>query len=137
MARDIVHQIIREVLVNEGWVITQDPYILKDYDPDWEIDFGAEKVIAAERGKEKIAVEAKSYLGLSFAYEFHQILGQHLNYRAGLKRLEPDRTLYLAVPNDVYDLEFHRAGIQNSIEDYHLRFFVFSEQNKSILQWNH
>ncbi len=137
MARDIVHDIIREVLVNEGWEITHDPYVLKDYDPDWEIDFGAEKIIAAERGSEKIAVEAKSYLGLSFAYEFHQILGQHLNYRSGLIRFEPDRALYLAVPKDVYDLEFQRIGIQNSIKDYHLRFFIFSEITKTILQWNH
>ena len=137
MARDIVHEAIREVLINEGWVITQDPYVLKDYDPDWEIDFGAEKVIAAERGTEKIAVEAKSYLGLSFAYEFHQILGQHLNYRAGLKRLEPDRTLYLAVPTEVFELEFHRAGIVNSIEDYQLRYFVFNNSSKTITQWKH
>lgn len=137
MARDIVHEAIREVLINEGWLITQDPYILKDYDPDWEIDFGAEKVIAAERGTEKIAVEAKSYLGLSFAYEFHQILGQHLNYRAGLKRLEPDRMLYLAVPTEVFEIEFHRTGIANSIEDYHLRYFVFNHTTKTITQWKH
>jgi hypothetical protein len=116
---------------------THDLFILKDYDPEWEIDFGAEKIIAAERGTEKIAVEAKSYLGLSFAYEFHQILGQHLNYRAGLARLTPDRILYLAVPRDVYELEFTRKGIQNSIEDYHLRFFVFNEISKTIIQWNH
>ncbi|WP_353481358.1 element excision factor XisH family protein [Haliscomenobacter sp.] len=137
MARDIVHEIIREVLVNEGWIITQDPYVLKDYDPDWEIDFGAEKIIAAEKGPEKIAVEAKSYLGLSFAYEFHQILGQHLNYRSGLNRLEPDRTLYLAVPREVFDLEFNRIGISNSIEDYHLRYFIFNELTKTIIQWKH
>jgi hypothetical protein len=137
MARDIVHEIIREVLINEGWIITQDPYILKDYDPDWEIDFGAEKIIAAEKGPEKIAVEAKSYLGLSFAYEFHQILGQHLNYRSGLNRLEPDRTLYLAVPREVFDLEFNRIGISNSIEDYHLRYFIFNELTKTIIQWKH
>jgi hypothetical protein len=137
MARDLMHNLIREVLINEGWEITHDPFVLKDYDPEWEIDFGAEKIIAAERGTEKIAVEAKSYLGLSFAYEFHQILGQHLNYKAGLNRIYPDRILYLAVPKDVYEIEFSRKGIANSIDDYHLRYFVFNEQSKTITLWNH
>ncbi len=35
------------------------------------IDIGAEKVIAAERGGEKIAVEVKSFLGYSNITEFH------------------------------------------------------------------
>lgn len=137
MGKDLVHEMIREVLINEGWLITHDPYILKDYDPDWEIDFGAEKIIAAERENLKIAVEAKSYLGLSFAYEFHQILGQHLNYQSGLVRLEPERILYLAVPRDVYEVEFHRQGVVNSIQDYHVRYFVFHEVTKTIMLWNH
>lgn len=72
MARDATHDLIRDILQIDGWVITHDPYVLMGYDPDWEIDFGAEKLLAAERGLEKIAVEAKSYRGLSFAYEFHQ-----------------------------------------------------------------
>ena len=137
MARDLTSKLIRAVLIGEGWEITHDPYLLKDYDPDWEIDFGAEKIIAAKRGSEKIAVEAKSYLGLSFAYEFHQILGQHLNYRSALQRVDPARKLYLAVPREIFEVEFQRKGIINSITDYHLCFFVFNEQSKTIVKWNH
>ncbi len=108
---------------------------MKNYDPEWEIDFGAEKIIAAERGAEKIAVEAKSFLETSFAHEFHGILGQYLDYRSGLKRLEPDRKLYLAVPVDVWDVEFQRMGIINSLNDYEIKFFIYDPFTKIIQQW--
>jgi hypothetical protein len=35
--------------------------------------------------------------------EFHTALGQFLNYRSALKLVEPERVLYLAVPEDVYN----------------------------------
>ena len=60
MAKDKLNSVVKEVLVNDGWIITDDPYIMVDYDPEWEVDFGAEKIIAAVRGKKKIAVEVKS-----------------------------------------------------------------------------
>ena len=63
MAKDLLHQIVKETLILDGWTITHDPYQMKEYDPQWEVDFGAEKIIAAERGADKIAVEAKSFFG--------------------------------------------------------------------------
>ena len=135
MAKDSLHEAVRQALLNDGWTITHDPYKMTGYDPRWEIDFGAEKVIAAERGAEKIAVEAKSFLETSFAHEFHGILGQYLNYRAGLKRLEPNRQLFLAVPLEIWEVEFQRIGIVNSINDYDVKFFVYDPVSKIIRQW--
>ena len=135
MARDLLHQIVKEALIKDDWTITHDPYRFEDYDPEWEIDLGAEKVIAAERGLEKIAVEVKSFLELSFANEFHKILGQYLNYTSGLKRLEPERLLFIAVPIAVYEEDFQRKGIQNSLADYNVKILVFDKNKKEILEW--
>jgi XisH protein len=135
MARDLIHEIVKEVLREDGWTITHDPYRMEHYDPAWEIDFGAEKLIAAERGLDKIAVEAKSFLELSFGNEFHKILGQYLNYLSALKRLEPDRKLYIAVPSDVYAKDFQRQGILNSVNDYNVKIFIFDKINKKIVSW--
>jgi len=135
MAKDLLHDAVKETLIKDGWTITHDPYQMRDYDPEWEVDFGAEKIIAAERGAEKIAVEAKSFLETSFAHEFHGVLGQYLDYRSGLKRLEPDRKLFLAVPVEIWDAEFHRVGIVNSLNDYHVMLFVYDPISKIIQQW--
>jgi hypothetical protein len=135
MAKDLIHEIVKEVLIKDGWTITHDPYRMENYDPVWEIDFGAEKIIAAERDMEKIAVEVKSFLELSFGNEFHKILGQYLNYLSALKRLEPDRKLYVAVPTDVYVKDFQRQGIINSVDDYDVKIFVFDKIKKEIVSW--
>jgi hypothetical protein len=134
MAKDLLHNIVKEVLVNDGWSITHDPYVLP-YKPGWEIDLGAEKIIAAERAQKKIAVEVKSFVADSFANEFHKVLGQYLNYFSALKRTDNVRFLYLAVPVEVYDFEFAIQGIANSIEDYNVKILVYDPIEKTVIKW--
>lgn len=134
MAKDKLHFIVKEVLINDGWNITHDPYILP-YKPGWEIDLGAEKMLAAERDSKKIAVEVKSFLADSFANEFHKTLGQYLNYISALKRTEKVRFLYLAVPIEIYESEFSIEGIANSIEDYNVKILVYDPFEKIVLKW--
>ena len=69
---------------------------------DRQIDLGAEKIIAAEKGEDKIAVEIKSFIGASNISEFHTAVGQFINYRVALEKEQPERTLHLAVPVSVY-----------------------------------
>ncbi len=33
MARDLIHDVVREALVKDGWTITHDPYRMENYDP--------------------------------------------------------------------------------------------------------
>lgn len=70
MAKDIYHNAVRTALEKDGWTITHDPYniVEKDSNIDYEIDLGAEKLLGAERGAEKIAVEVKSFLKTSIAH---------------------------------------------------------------------
>lgn len=51
MAKDVFHYAVRKSLENEGWLITDDPLRIKAGGADMEIDLGAEKIIAAERGE--------------------------------------------------------------------------------------
>nr|WP_313898253.1 element excision factor XisH family protein [Nodosilinea sp. LEGE 07298] len=61
-ARDLYHDAVRVALEKDGWTITDDPLILTIGLRSVFVDLGAEKLIAAERGTEKIAVEVKSFL---------------------------------------------------------------------------
>ena len=66
MAKDIYHTIVKEALIKDGWEITDDPYFIqRSNKKPYEVDLGGEKIIAAERGVEKIAVEIKSFIGQS------------------------------------------------------------------------
>jgi XisH protein len=63
MARDIFHDLVKEALIADGWLITDDPLtLLTRIEGGISTDLGAEKIIVAEKGVTRIAVEVKSFL---------------------------------------------------------------------------
>lgn len=96
-AKDKFHDIVKLDLQKDSWTITDDPLRIEWGLIELYIDLGAEKIIAAEREGQKIAVEVKSFLGQSTISEFHTALGQFINYRFALSQEQPERILYLAV----------------------------------------
>ena len=134
-AKDIFHNAVKNALQKEKWVITHDPLSLNIGGVEMYIDLGAEKLIAAEKNGEKIAVEIKSFLGASAISEFHTALGQFMNYRLALREEEPDRILYLAVPSDTYDSFFYLQFIQLAIQQYQLKIIVYNSVDEVIIKW--
>ncbi len=108
-AKDLFHDAVKRALQKEQWQITADPLIVKIEGVRFEVDLGADKVIAAEKSEQKIAVEIKSFLNNSAIADFHVALGQFLNYRLALQMTENDRNLYLAVPFDTFNVFFSRS----------------------------
>lgn len=135
MAKDRFHAVVRTALEKEGWKITADPYEINVDDVDFEIDLAAEQLLAAEFENRKIAVEVKSFISPSNVSEFHTALGQFLNYRDALEKIEPDRQLYLAVRVPVYDSFFQRRFIISAVERYQLRLMTYDVQQEAIIQW--
>jgi hypothetical protein len=56
-ATDTYHQVVKNALTKDGWIITHDPYTLAFGQRNVFVDLGAERVLAAEKGQEKIAIE--------------------------------------------------------------------------------
>jgi hypothetical protein len=104
---------------------------------DLRIDLGAERVVAAEKDGERIAVEIKSFLGPSVISDFHIALGQFLNYRLALEAQESDRILYLAVPEETYATFFHLPFGQLAVQRYQLKLIVYDAVQEEIMQWIH
>jgi hypothetical protein len=65
---------------------------------DMYIDLGAEQLLAAEKAERRIAVEIKSFVGVSDMEDLEKALGQYVVYHDVLAEIEPERVLYLAVP---------------------------------------
>ncbi|NEO73864.1 element excision factor XisH family protein [Moorena sp. SIO3H5] len=134
-AKDAFHNAMRSALMKQGWTITHDPLSIEFEDVPLYVDIGAERLFAAERGRDKIAVEVKSFLSDSAISEFHTALGQFLNYRMALSELEPDRILYLAIPKDAYESFFIRRFAQKAIAINSLRLIVYNPELEDIVQW--
>ncbi|WP_413201355.1 XisH family protein [Nostoc piscinale] len=135
MAKDRFHYIVRNALEKDGWKITADPYEINVDDVDFEIDLAAEQLLAAEQEGRKIAVEIKSFLSPSNVSDFHTALGQFLNYRDALDKIEPERQLYLAVRLPIYKSFFQRRFIAVSVKKYQLRLIIYDVQAEVISQW--
>ena len=101
--KDAIHDAVKKALIKDGWNVTDDPLFLEYSDEDMYVDLGAERLLAAGRGSEKIAVEIKSFLGPSALTERHTALGQYQVYLAVLEKVEPDRKLYIALSKSAYD----------------------------------
>ena len=136
MAKDRVRQVVKNALIKEGWNVTHDPLPIKVGGVDMEIDLGAEQLLAAERGDEKIAVEVKSFLASTSAIsQFHTALGQFINYRAALRQQEPGRVLYLAIPDLAYNKFFQLDFPASMLQENQVKVIVYSTNLEEIMQW--
>ena len=134
MAKDIFHEAAKQALINGGWIVTHDPYELPLFGKSLKIDLGAERLIAAQRETELIAVEVKCFLGLSIIYEFHLALGQYLHYVLAMQNKEPERKVYLALPKPVYHLFFERDDVQESFTKHKVNLIVFDDETQTIFK---
>jgi hypothetical protein len=134
-AKDRFHQAVRHALEKEGWIVTHDPLHIELPDIEVYIDLGADRLLAAERESQKIAIEIKTFLGTSTLFEFHLAVGQFINYRFLLNKVEPDRTLYLAVPVETYETFFRRETVREMTQAYGLKIAVYNPDLEAIDQW--
>ncbi len=133
--RDIYHDAVKNALIKDGWAITHDPYILRFGGRKVYVDIGAEAPIGAEKGERKIAVEVKSFLGVSEITELERALGQFMLYRFLLSRQESDRVLFIAVSERAYYSIFNEAEGRDLIAAQNLKLFVFNPTQEVIVRW--
>jgi XisH protein len=133
--RDRFHLLVKQALIQTGWVITDDPLYLNIGNVNIQIDLAAVPLIAATKADQKIAVEVKSFINASQITDFYSALGQYLTYRVALEVQEPDRVLYLAVPKLTYETLFQEILIQKVFEFYPVKILVYNKITQEIQSW--
>ncbi|MBD2233394.1 XisH family protein [Phormidium tenue] len=134
-AKDIYHNAVKTALIKDGWTITQDPLSLRIGKKDLFIDLGAEKLLAAEKGSDKIAVEIKSFVGPSEIRDLENALGQFVLYQNALSLTEPDRILYLAIREAVY-LDLFEAEIGKMLLERNvIKLVSFNPEQEVVIRW--
>lgn len=134
-AKDRYHESVKNALTKDGWTITNDPLHLKYGNRDMYVDLGAERLVVAEKDEQKIAVEIKTFGSVSELTELEQTLGQYLTYRSVMTRIDPSRSLYLAVRDEVYADVFDEPIAKLLIEDYKVDIVVFKAEQEVIFKW--
>jgi hypothetical protein len=132
---DIIHNAVKNALMKDGWVITDDPYIIQYRRTTLYADLGAERPIAAERDGQKLVVEVKSFVGSSKIQDLKEALGQYDIYRYLLEETAPDRKLYVAVSAIAFSSFFKQDVIQLILNKHQLPLIVVDTEIEEIRQW--
>lgn len=135
MAKDAYHENVRNALIKDGWTITHDPLMIVFEGLRVVADLGAERLLAAEKQNEKIAVEIKVFGGKSKISEFEKAIGQYDLYEMYLEELEPERVLFLAVSFDSYDKFLQLPAIEFAVKKKNLKLIVFNQMTEEIVKW--
>lgn len=133
--RDFLHQIVKNALLKDGWLITHDPFPITFGNRRVYADLGAEKLLAAEKEGQKIVVEVKSFVGLSAISELQKAIGQYAMYRSWLQRTEPDWIIYIALDQIAFADLFEDISGQVLLTDYDLKIMVVDASLGEIVKW--
>ena len=134
-AKDLFHPHVRHALEKDDWTVTHDPLTLPWGSAPVQIDLGAEKVIAAEKGARKIAVEVKSFLRASRTEDLENAVGQLVLYRYLLRRSPTQRELFLAIRQDVYESFIALPHVTEFLQAEQVNLLVFNPQTEEVVQW--
>jgi XisH protein len=135
MAKDKFHNIVKNALIKEGWMVTADPMSFKVGEVNFQIDLAADRILTAEKENVKIAVEVKSFTQQSPLHAFHEAIGQYDNYLLALEDYDPDRILYLAIPTEIYDSFFQKPFIQKVLHRKNIYLIIYNVKEENIKSW--
>ena len=79
-------------------------------------------------------VEVKSFLSPSPIHDLKSALGQYELYR-DLEVTEPDRELFLAISDSVYENFFQRDAIQLIVKRFALALMAVNLETEEIVTW--
>ncbi|MEA5521179.1 element excision factor XisH family protein [Limnoraphis robusta Tam1] len=134
-AKDLYHNTVRTALIKDGWTITHDPFKMIVGGRSIYVDLGAKKLFAAEKEGCKIAVEIKSFLEPSPVSELEKALGQYELYSLIMEDEDPERVLYLAVINIIFEGFLSEEIGQRVIRKKKLRLIIFDADTEEIIEW--
>ncbi len=134
-ALDRYHYAVADALRKDGWTITHNPLRLTLGERNLLVDLGAERLIGAEKGVRKIAVEVKTFGSPSPIADLEKAVGQFILYADVLAAVEPERELYLAVPEEAFQTIFTEPIGLMVLQRHLRRVLRFSSTRSEVVQW--
>ncbi len=136
MAKDIIHDAVKNALIKDGWTIMADPLRVEYEELEVFIDLAAERApITARKNNQKIVVEIKTFAGRSFIRDLQQAIGQYGLYFDLIEQTGLDYELYLAVGEFVYQDSFTRKGTHTIMQRHQLKLLVVNIEREEVVKW--
>jgi hypothetical protein len=134
--KDKFHQSVIDALEKDNWIITNDPLFMPTKGGfNFYIDLGVARIINAEKGETKIAIEIKSFNYNSPLYSFYEMLGQYLVYEIALSKQILTWNLWIAISDIGYMRIAESPIFQEAIEKHQLKFIIINPLTNNIVEW--
>lgn len=143
--RDSIHHIVKQAIIKDGWQITDDPYVISYGERFLFVDLAATEsstpdrmagqFIGAEYQNSRIAIEIKEFGGKSAIADLEQAIGQYIVYQLLLKQVDPEREVYLAIPDITYYSLFSEPIGELVIAEIPLKLLIVDLQKTEVKQW--
>ncbi len=135
-AKNIYHDAVVAALGADGWRVTHHHLRISFGVRKLYVDLGAERgTVGAEKDDQRIAVEVQSFLSPSDIEDLQHAVGQFVVYRLLLAQTDPNRILYLAVPDDVYTGILSEPLGQLVIANVPLRLVTIDPTMQRVIRW--
>ena len=142
--RDTIHNLVKQAILKEGWIVTDDPYVISYGERFLFVDLGATEpevnsiegqFIGAERGNSRIALEIKDFRRQAVITDLERAIGQYVLYRLLLNKVDPKREIYLAITDIAYDEIFHEPIGKVVMSDLPLKLLVVDVEKVEVKEW--
>ena len=143
--RDSIHNIVKQAIVKDGWQITDDPYVISYGERFLFVNLAAIEsstldhitggFIGAEYQNSRIAIEIKEFRGPSAIANLEQAIGQYIVYQLLLKQVDPERQVYLAIPDTTYYDLFSEPIGELVIAEIPLKLVIIDLKKTEVKKW--
>jgi hypothetical protein len=134
--RNVDHEAVRAALIADGWTITDDPLILEFGLRQMYVDLAFQRaIVTAAKAEEKIAVEIQSFVSPSALSDFYRCIGQYMVYRSIMARMQPDRTLYIAISNTTAEGIWSEPLGELLRKEINIPLLIFDPEQRKVTQW--
>ncbi|HRW11178.1 MAG TPA: element excision factor XisH family protein [Caldilineaceae bacterium] len=136
MAKDKIHDAVKNALTNDNWLIIQEHLYIEYEELSILADIIAERApFIAVKDDKKILVEIKTFGGASFMRQLQQTLGQYSIYRDMVEFTDLAYDLFLAISDDIYEQFFLGKAIQRIIQRHQIQIIVVNLEREEIVEW--
>ncbi|NEO51178.1 MAG: fatty-acid synthase [Moorea sp. SIO4A3] len=144
-SKDTIHNRVKQAIINDGWQITNDPYVISYGERYLFIDLGARdslnleetesQLIGLEQDNAKIAIEIKTFSNQSPVVDLEKAIGQYTLYKILLTQVDPERIIYLAITEQTYNEIFDEPLGRLVIEELPLNLIIIDVVQLEVKQW--
>ncbi|NEO69826.1 element excision factor XisH family protein [Moorena sp. SIO3H5] len=144
-SKDTIHNRVKQAIINDGWQITNDPYVISYGERFLFIDLGARdslnleetesQLIGLEQDNAKIAIEIKTFRNQSPVVDIEKAIGQYTLYKLLLTQVDPERIIYLAITEQTYNEIFDEPLGRLVIEELPLNLIIIDVVQLDVKQW--